>query len=91
MYVFSSLRVLFYRVVKYSGCIINTCGWIKGQGYQSLLHTAQAFEADVVLVLDNERLYNDLKRDLPPFVNIVLQPKSPGIISYYKYMFCLTS
>ena len=65
-------------MVKYSGCIINTCGWIKGQGYQSLLHTAQAFEADVVLVLDSERLYNDLKRDLPDFVNIILQPKSPG-------------
>ena len=72
---------MFCRMVKYSGCIINTCGWIKGQGYQSLLHTAQSFEADVVLVLDNERLYNDLKRDLPDFVNIILQPKSPGKIS----------
>ena len=65
-------------MVKHSGCVINTCGWIKGQGYQSILHIAQSFEADVVLVLDSERLYNDLKRDLPDFVNIILQPKSPG-------------
>lgn len=68
------------KLVKYSGCVVNTCGWIKGQGYLSLLHSAQSFEADVVLVLDNERLYNDMKRDLPDFVNVILLPKSPGVV-----------
>ncbi|XP_039272809.1 polyribonucleotide 5'-hydroxyl-kinase Clp1-like [Styela clava] len=66
--------------VRASGCVINSCGWIKGQGYNCILHAAQSFEADVVLVLDNERLHNDLKRDLPEFVNIVLLPKSPGVV-----------
>ncbi|CAK8680053.1 polyribonucleotide 5'-hydroxyl-kinase Clp1-like [Clavelina lepadiformis] len=70
----------YNRLIKHSGCVINTCGWIKGQGYQCLLHAAQSFEADVVIVLDSERLYNDLKRDLPDFVNIILQPKSPGVV-----------
>ncbi|XP_078492272.1 polyribonucleotide 5'-hydroxyl-kinase Clp1 [Ciona intestinalis] len=70
----------YNKQVKHSGCIINTCGWVKGQGYQCILHTAQSFEADVVLVLDSERLYNDLKRDLPDFVNVILQPKSPGVV-----------
>lgn len=66
--------------VRNSGCIIDTCGWIKGQGYQCILHTAQCFEAEVVLVIDSERLFNDLKRDLPDFVDVVSLPKSPGVV-----------
>nr|CAB3231681.1 polyribonucleotide 5'-hydroxyl-kinase Clp1 [Phallusia mammillata] len=76
----------FNKQVKHSGCIVNTCGWVKGQGYQCILHTAQSFEADVVLVLDSERLYNDLKRDLPDFVNVILQPKSPGVVERTREM-----
>lgn len=67
-------------IIKASGCIINTCGWIKGQGYNSILHVSEQFQCDAVLVLDNERLHNDLKRDLPDFVDIVLLPKSPGVV-----------
>ncbi|XP_013170540.1 PREDICTED: protein CLP1 homolog isoform X2 [Papilio xuthus] len=62
-----------------SGVIINTCGWIKGAGYKVLTHAAQAFEVDVILVLDNERLYNELKRDMPKFVKVVYLPKSGGV------------
>ena len=35
---------------KVSGCIINTCGWVDGLGYQALLHAAKAFEGMYVLV-----------------------------------------
>lgn len=62
-----------------SGVIINTCGWIKGLGYKHLLLTATAFEVDVILVLDQERLYNELVRDIPNFVKVVLLPKSGGV------------
>lgn len=34
---------------------------------------------DVVLVLDHERLYLDLQRDLPSTTNIVPLPKSGGV------------
>ena len=34
---------------------------------------------DVVLVLDHERLYNDLQGDLPPTTQIVPLPKSGGV------------
>ncbi|KAG8131756.1 hypothetical protein E2320_009659 [Naja naja] len=51
-----------------SGCIINTCGWVKGSGYQALVHVASAFEIDVAIVLYQECLYNELKQDLPHFV-----------------------
>lgn len=66
--------------VNYSGVIINTGGWIKGGGYDSIRHTAGAFEVDVIIVLDQERLYNELKRDMPDFVNVLLHPKSGGVV-----------
>ncbi|XP_032823441.1 polyribonucleotide 5'-hydroxyl-kinase Clp1 isoform X1 [Petromyzon marinus] len=67
-----------------SGCVINTCGWVKGAGYQALIHAATAFEVDVILVLDQERLYTELKRDLPHFVKTVLLPKSGGVVERSK-------
>jgi polyribonucleotide 5'-hydroxyl-kinase len=64
---------------KTGGCVINTCGWVDGLGYKALLHIAQAFAVDVVLVLDHERLFLDLQRDLPPTTDIVPLPKSGGV------------
>ncbi|XP_062895713.1 polyribonucleotide 5'-hydroxyl-kinase Clp1 isoform X1 [Mobula hypostoma] len=66
------------------GCVINTCGWVRGSGYQALVHAASAFEVDVALVLDQERLYNELKRDLPHFVRTALLPKSGGAVGRSK-------
>ncbi|CAI6377856.1 unnamed protein product [Macrosiphum euphorbiae] len=63
-----------------SGLIINTCGPVKGKGYQNLTHIALTFEVDVILVLDQERLYNELVRDMPVFVKVVLLPKSRGVV-----------
>ena len=40
----------------------------------------QAFEVDVILVLDQERVYNDLVRDMPEFVKVVWLPKSGGVV-----------
>lgn len=62
-----------------SGIIINTCGWVKGDGYRHITHAAQAFEVDIILVLDQEKLYNELVRDMPNFVRVVLLPKSGGV------------
>lgn len=59
--------------------MINTCGWVRGSGYKQMLHVAQSFEVDVILVLDQERLYNELQRDLPNFVKVVFLPKSRGV------------
>ncbi len=46
-----------------------------------LIHAAKAFEVDLIIVLDQERLYNELTRDLPGFVRVVFQPKSGGVIN----------
>lgn len=66
-------------LANHSGVIINTCGWVKGEGYRQLVHIAQAFEVDVILVLDQERLYNEMVRDMPNFVKTVFLPKSGGV------------
>ncbi|RUS92133.1 hypothetical protein EGW08_000157, partial [Elysia chlorotica] len=68
------------KKVNSSGVIINTAGWIRGAGYEALKQAAGAFEVDVICVLDQERLYNQLKGDLPEFVKIVLLPKSGGVV-----------
>ena len=65
--------------VNLSGVVINTGGWVRGAGYDALKHAAGSFEVDIILVLDQERLYNQLKSDLPEFVKIVLLPKSGGV------------
>lgn len=81
----------FVFLVKSSGLIINTCGWVKGKGYQHLTHIALAFEVDVILVLDQERLYNELVRDMPEFVKVVLLPKSGGVSSNHKVSCIISS
>ena len=42
------------------------------------------FLVDIVIVLDQERLYNELRRDLPEFVKVILQQKSGGV----SFSFC---
>ena len=69
------------REAKVGGVVINTCGWVRGEGYNQIRHIAQAFQVDVILVLDQERLYNDLVRDMPEFVKIVWLPKSGGVVT----------
>lgn len=72
------------KKTKVSGVIINTCGWIKNEGYKLLLNNAKAFEVDVILVLDQERLFNELVRDVPKFVKVVFLQKSGGVVERSK-------
>ena len=37
-------RIQTNRKVETSGIVINTCGWVRGEGYNQLKHIAQAFE-----------------------------------------------
>eukprot|EP00457_Paulinella_chromatophora_P007595 gb/GEZN01007618.1/.p1 GENE.gb/GEZN01007618.1/~~gb/GEZN01007618.1/.p1 ORF type:complete len:436 (-),score=36.65 gb/GEZN01007618.1/:94-1401(-) len=46
-----------------SGIVINTPGWVDGEGYEILLHVAKAFSIDVILVVGHERLYSQLKEE----------------------------
>ena len=44
-----------------------------------LTDTRFVYPVDVLLVLDQERLHSQLKRDMPDFVKVVLLPKSGGV------------
>lgn len=65
--------------VNSSGVVINTGGWVRGAGYDALKHSAGSFEVDIIIVIDQDRLYNQLKGEMPDFVKIVLLPKSGGV------------
>ncbi|BDA46117.1 Protein CLP1 homolog [Coccomyxa sp. Obi] len=68
--------------VQAAGVVINTMGFIEGLGYELLLHSIETFKADVVLVVGNERLYNQLKNHLRarPEVSVVRLHKSGGVV-----------
>ena len=59
--------------------MVNTCGWVDGLGYKILENACLAFDASLVLVIDNERLLYDLKRNLPEGVTVLHLPKSGGV------------
>jgi polyribonucleotide 5'-hydroxyl-kinase len=72
-------KCALYPRINASGVIINTCGWIKDAGYHSILVASKAFKVDIVVVLDSELLVNNLKKDLPNFVKVVIEPRSGGV------------
>ena len=48
-------------------------------GYKILEYACLAFDASLVLVMDNERLLYDLKKNLPEGVDVLHLPKSGGV------------
>lgn len=73
-------RLQTNKKIKSSGVIINTCGWVKGAGYKHILHAAKEFRVDAIFVLDQERLYNELLRDVPKSTQVVFLQKSGGVV-----------
>ncbi|OWM69762.1 protein CLP1 homolog [Punica granatum] len=67
-----------------AGMVINTMGWIEGVGYELIQHAITTFNANVVLVLDQEKLFSMLKKDVlknNPNVDVVKLQKSGGVVS----------
>lgn len=76
-------RLKTNKKIKSSGMIINTCGWVKDAGYKHILHAAKEFQVASIFVLDQERLYNELLRDvreLPKSTQVVFLQKSGGVV-----------
>ncbi|KAI4351594.1 hypothetical protein L6164_005939 [Bauhinia variegata] len=66
-----------------AGMVINTMGWIEGVGYDLLLHAIHTLNANVVLVLGQEKLCSMLKDVLKngPKVDVVKLQRSGGVVS----------
>lgn len=64
--------------------IVNTCGWVEKEGYDLVVYAIKAFKADVVLVIDNERVYADLRNKdflATPSIEFVKLKKSGGVVA----------
>mmetsp|Transcript_8265 Transcript_8265/g.18502 ORF Transcript_8265/g.18502 Transcript_8265/m.18502 type:complete len:339 (+) Transcript_8265:519-1535(+) len=66
---------------KSSGLIVNSCGWIDGEGFELLLHTIRTMSIDVVLVMGHDKLYSNLTSSLGgAAVTVVKLPRSGGVV-----------
>lgn len=43
-----------------SGIIVNTSGWVDGDGYEALIHAAEVLHVDTIVVIADDRLYSRL-------------------------------
>ena len=77
------LRYAALPEARYAGCVINTCGWLEAGGYSSLLNVARQFSVYTAIVLDHEKLFVDIQRDLPG-VHVLHFPKSGGVLARSK-------
>lgn len=59
-----SNTMLVFRFLRTPGMVINTMGWIEDLGYELLLHAVQTLAADVVVVLEQDRLHSQLSAAL---------------------------
>lgn len=65
---------------RFSGVIINSCGWTRGYGYDAITLAAMAFEINILCVIQEERLYQQLLKDMPSCVKVIFIPKMDGAI-----------
>lgn len=65
---------------KSSGAIINTCGWVDGIGLEIIHHTIQAFNIDVILVMNHDKLFSSLSDLSAEGITVVKLPTSGGIV-----------
>lgn len=56
-------RMRVHEPTRHAGFVANTCGWVDGAGYQMLVKDIVSLEADVVYVLDMERLKVQLSEE----------------------------
>lgn len=63
------------------GVVINTCGWVTGLGYKLLVHAAEEFDVNIIVVLDQERLFNDFKKQFGDKIQVLHLPKSGGVVT----------
>ena len=74
---------------KASGSVVNTMGWVDGAGYKLLLRALDALKITDVLVVGQERLHAELRRDFrgktvsgtkPTPIEVWKLPKSGGVV-----------
>ena len=66
---------------RFSGFVVNTCGYVTGEGYKFIKEAVDIFKINCILVIDHERVFNDLQSEIPEEkATSILLPKSGGVI-----------
>lgn len=71
-------------IARHSGVVINTCGWVDAGGRDLIVDLAKSFKVNVILVVGQEKLYNELQTsaDIKELGTTVIKlNKSPGVVS----------
>mmetsp|Transcript_2004 Transcript_2004/g.5604 ORF Transcript_2004/g.5604 Transcript_2004/m.5604 type:complete len:427 (-) Transcript_2004:425-1705(-) len=64
-----------------AGLIVNTCGWVDGEGYDALVHAAELLGVDTIVVIADDRLYSRITaRFAHARVSVIKAPKSGGVV-----------
>jgi hypothetical protein len=63
-----------------SGCIIDTCGWVDTQGLKVIEKFVEYFEVDIILVMNNDKVFAALSRLSNAKMTVVKLPSSGGIV-----------
>jgi hypothetical protein len=50
LFIFQFVCEVKIYFVNYVGVVINTCGWVRGEGYNQIKHIAQAFEVNTQIL-----------------------------------------
>ncbi|EFC49364.1 predicted protein [Naegleria gruberi] len=67
------------------GFIVNTGSWVDSSGIQLLLYIVKTMQINHVIVMDDDRLTNNLKKDLKDTKAVVTRlKKNPGVINRSK-------
>ncbi|GIX74458.1 protein CLP1 homolog [Caerostris extrusa] len=72
-------RLKFSKNALTSGVIVDTCGWVTGDGYRSIVLAAKSFDINVLIVVEDKNLHKNLKKDLPN-KDIRFIPKLSGAV-----------
>ncbi|GFT80079.1 protein CLP1 homolog [Nephila pilipes] len=67
-----------------SGVIIDTCGWVTGGGYKSIIVASRSLQVNLLVVIHDKWLYSNLKQDLPN-VHVKFIPKLRGVVERNKF------
>uniref|UniRef100_A0A383VI97 Protein CLP1 homolog n=1 Tax=Tetradesmus obliquus TaxID=3088 RepID=A0A383VI97_TETOB len=65
-----------------AGMVVNTMGCVDGLGYELLLHAIKSLKADVVLVMEQDRLFTQLTNQLKSEVGAM--GKTVSVVKLYK-------
>lgn len=74
------------------GTIINTSGWVENEGFDVLTFCIDKLDVDAIIVIDHERLFNDLTKKYKDSKSKVFKIQKSGGVGKKKtkqfYFFC---